>query len=67
MNQICVGILIPFNFEKLHCILIAMSCMPLHDHLDSFAIVVSIAFVAFCSVLLLPRYDKFFGVPRQYF
>jgi hypothetical protein len=50
---VCVGISIPLNFDKLHCILIAMSCIPSHAHADSFSVVVSIASVVCCSVLLL--------------
>jgi hypothetical protein len=49
----CVGILIPLNLDKLHCIIIAMSCMPSHDHADSFAVVVSVASVVCYSDLLL--------------
>jgi hypothetical protein len=49
----CVGIPIPLNLHKLHCIIVAMSCMPSHDHADSFAIVVSVASVVCCSALLL--------------
>jgi hypothetical protein len=36
----CVGIPIPLNLHKLHCIIIAMSCIHTsHDHADSFSIV----------------------------
>jgi hypothetical protein len=50
----CVGILIPLNFDKLHCIIIAMSCIHAsYDHADSFTVVVSVASVVCCSVLLL--------------
>jgi hypothetical protein len=49
----CAGILIPLNLDKLHCIIIAMSCMLAHDHVDSFAVVVSVASVVCCSYLLL--------------
>jgi hypothetical protein len=50
----CVGIPIPLNLDKMHCIIIAMSCMLAYDHADSFAVVVSVAFVVCCSDLLLP-------------
>jgi hypothetical protein len=40
--------------SKLHCIIIAMSCMLAYDHADSFAVVVSVAFIVCCSDLLLP-------------
>jgi hypothetical protein len=34
---------IPLNFDKLHCTIMAMSCIHAsHDHADSFAIVVSV-------------------------
>jgi hypothetical protein len=49
----CVGIPIPFKFDKLHCIIIAMSCMFAYDHAESFAVVVSVASVVCCSDLLL--------------
>jgi hypothetical protein len=49
----CTGIPIPLNLDKLHCIIIAMSCMHSHAHADSFAVVVSIASVICCSDLLL--------------
>jgi hypothetical protein len=38
---VCVGIPIPLKFDKLHYIIIAMSCMLTYDHADSFPIVVS--------------------------
>jgi hypothetical protein len=41
--------------HKLHCIIIVMPCMLAYDHADSFAIVVSIASVVYCSDLLLPE------------
>jgi hypothetical protein len=50
----CVGIPIPLNLYKLHCIIIAKSCMLSHDHADSFTVVVSVASVVCCSDLLLP-------------
>jgi hypothetical protein len=50
----CVGIPILLKFDKLHCIIIAMSCMLAYDHVDSFAIVVSVASIICCSTLLLP-------------
>jgi hypothetical protein len=51
---VCVGIPIPLNLDKLHCIIIAMSCIHAsHDHADSFAVVVSVASVVCCSILLL--------------
>jgi hypothetical protein len=61
--------LIPLNFDKLHCIIIAMSCMPSHDHADSFAVVVSVHplfVVAFCffsdrTLRGVVSNDKFFG------
>jgi hypothetical protein len=50
----CVGIPIPLNFDKLHCIIIAMSCMHAsHGHADSFVVVVSVTSVVCCSALLL--------------
>jgi hypothetical protein len=49
----CAGIPIPLNLDKLHRIIIAMSCMPSHDHADSFSVVVSVASVVCCSALLL--------------
>jgi hypothetical protein len=49
----CVGILILLSLDKLHYILIAMSCMPSHAHADSFTVVVSVASVVCCSVLIL--------------
>jgi hypothetical protein len=46
---VCVGILILLNLDKLHCIIIVMSCIHAsHDHAESFAVVVSIASVACC-------------------
>jgi hypothetical protein len=39
--------------NKLHCIIIAMSCIFAYDHDDSFAVVVSVASVVCCSNLLL--------------
>jgi hypothetical protein len=53
----CVGILIPLNLHKLHYIIIAKSCMPSHDHADSFTVVVSVTSVVCCRDLLLPGYD----------
>jgi hypothetical protein len=50
---VCVGIPIPFNLDKVHCIIIAMSCMHTHDHADSFTVVVSVASIVCCSDLLL--------------
>jgi hypothetical protein len=51
---VCVGIPIPLNLDKLHYIIIAMSCIHAsHDHADSFAVVVSVASIVCCSVLLL--------------
>jgi hypothetical protein len=45
----CVGIRIPLNLDKLHCIIIAMTCIHAsHDHADSFAVVVSVASVVCC-------------------
>jgi hypothetical protein len=49
----CIGIPIPLNLDKLHCIILAMSCMLAHDHADSFIVVVSVASVVCCSDLLL--------------
>jgi hypothetical protein len=51
---VCVEIPVPLNFDKLHCIILAMSCMLVHDHADSFVVVVSVAFIVCCSDLLLP-------------
>jgi hypothetical protein len=53
-SYMCVGIPIPFNLNKLHCIIIAMSCMLAYDHAESFTIVVIFASVVCCSDLLLP-------------
>jgi hypothetical protein len=51
---VCVGIPIPLNLNKLHCIIIAISCMHAsHDHANSFAVVVNVAYIACCSDLLL--------------
>jgi hypothetical protein len=51
---VCVGIPVPLNFGKLHCTIIAMSCIhDSHDHADSFIVVVSVASVVCCSILLL--------------
>jgi hypothetical protein len=51
----CDGIPIPLNLDKLHCIIIAMTCIHAsHVHADSFSVVVSVAFIACCSNLLLP-------------
>jgi hypothetical protein len=50
----CVGILFRLNLDKLHCIILAMSCTLARDHADSFTVVVSIASVVCCSDLLLP-------------
>jgi hypothetical protein len=52
---VCVGIPILLNLDKLHCIIIAMSCMLAYDHADSFTVVVSVASVVCYSNLLLPR------------
>jgi hypothetical protein len=50
----CVEIPIPLNFDKLHCIIITMPCIPAsHDHADSFAVIVSVASVVCCSTLIL--------------
>jgi hypothetical protein len=49
----CARILIPLNLDKLHCIIIVISCMLVYDHADYFTVVVSVAFVVCCSVLLL--------------
>jgi hypothetical protein len=46
---------IPLNLNKLHCIIIAMSCMLAYDHADYFIVVVSVASVVCCSDLLLLR------------
>jgi hypothetical protein len=40
--------------NKLHCIIIAMSCMLAYDHAEYFVVVVSVASVVCCSNLLLP-------------
>jgi hypothetical protein len=40
--NVCIGIPIPLNLDKLHCIIIDMSCMHSHDHADSFSVVVSV-------------------------
>jgi hypothetical protein len=51
----CVGIPIPLNMNRLHCIIIAMSCIhTLHDHADYFVVIVKVASVDCCSDLLLP-------------
>jgi hypothetical protein len=64
----CAGISIPLNLDKLHCIIIAMSCMLVYDHADSFTVVVSVASVVCCSVFFSDRMlrdvvsnDKFLG------
>jgi hypothetical protein len=50
----CVEIPIPLNLDKLHRIIIAMSCIHIsHDHADSFTVEVSVASVVCCSTLLL--------------
>jgi hypothetical protein len=49
----CVGIPIPLNLDKLHCTIIAMSCMHSHEHVVSFSVVVNVASVVCCSDLLL--------------
>jgi hypothetical protein len=33
--NMCVGVPIPLNLDKLHCIIIAMLCMHSHDHANS--------------------------------
>jgi hypothetical protein len=66
---VCVGIPIPFNLDKLHCIIIAMPCMHSNDHADSFALVVSVHplfVVEFCffsdrALRGVVSNDKFFG------
>jgi hypothetical protein len=65
----CIGISIPLNLDKLHCIIIDMPCMHSHDHADSFSIVVSVAsvvVVALCffsdrTIRGVVSNDKFFG------
>jgi hypothetical protein len=47
----CVRIPILLNLNKLHCIIIAMSCILSHEHAGSFSVVVSIASVVCCSDL----------------
>jgi hypothetical protein len=67
---VCVGISIPLNLDKLHCIIIAMSCIHAsYDHADSFAVVVSVHplfVVALCffsdrTLRGVVSNDKFFG------
>jgi hypothetical protein len=70
---VCVGIPIPLKFDKLHCIIIAMSCMLTYDHADSFPVVVSVhplfvVVLCFFSDRMLRDVvsnDKFFGVLRR--
>jgi hypothetical protein len=60
---------IPLNLDKLHCIIIAMPCMPSHDHANSFSVVVSVHLlfvVALCffsdrMLHCVVSNDKFFG------
>jgi hypothetical protein len=70
----CVGILIPLNLDKLHCILIAMSCIhDSHDHVDSFAVVVSVHPLFVVAICFFPNRtlrgvvsnDKFYGCSQQ--
>jgi hypothetical protein len=70
----CVGILIPLNLDKLHCILIAMSCIhDSHDHADSFTVVVSVHPLFVVPICFFPNRmlrgvvsnDKFYGCSRQ--
>jgi undecaprenyl pyrophosphate phosphatase UppP len=64
---------IPLNLDKLHCIIIAMSCMHSHDHADSFYVVVSVASVVVVALCFFSdrtlrdvvSNDKFFGVLRR--
>jgi hypothetical protein len=67
---LCVGIPIPLNLHKLHCIIIAMPCIHAsHAHADSFAEVVSVHplfVVALCffsdrTLRGVVSNDKFFG------
>jgi hypothetical protein len=66
----CARISIPLNLDKLHCIIIAMSCIHAsHDHADSFIVVVSVHplfVVALCffsdrTLCGVVSNDKFFG------
>jgi hypothetical protein len=60
---------IPLNLNKLHCIIIAMSCMLAYDHAESFTVVVSVASVVCVAICFFPDRtlcgvvsdDKFFG------
>jgi hypothetical protein len=66
---VCVGISIPLNLDKMHCIIIAMSCMLAPDHAESFPVVVSVHplfVVAFCffsdrTLRDVVSNEKFFG------
>jgi hypothetical protein len=50
----CVlGFRFHLKLDKLHCIIIAMSCMHSHEHADSLAVVVSVVPVVCCRNLLL--------------
>jgi hypothetical protein len=73
---VCVGILIPLNFDKLHCIIIAMPCIHAsHDHADSFAIVVSVHPLFVVALYFFPdrtlrgimSNDKFYGCSSTIF
>jgi hypothetical protein len=73
---VCVGIPIPLNLDKLHCIIIAMSCIHAsHDHADYFAVVVSVHLlfvVVFCffpdrTLRGVVSNDKFFGSLSTHF
>jgi hypothetical protein len=54
-SYMCVlGFRFRLILNKLHCIIIVMTCMHAsHDHADSFIVVVSFASVVCCSNLLL--------------
>jgi hypothetical protein len=72
----CAGISILLNLDKLHCIIIAMSCIHAsHDHADSFTVVVSVhplfvvAFYFFSDSTIRGDVsnDKFFGCSSTIF
>jgi hypothetical protein len=72
---VCVGIPVPLNFDKLHCIILVMSCMLAHYHADSFAVVVSVASIVFVAICFFANRtlhgdvsnDKFFGCSSTFF
>ena len=58
---------VTLNPIKLHCIILAMSCMLATDHADSFAVVVRFASVAYSSICFFPdRNTKWWHEIRQF-